>query len=641
LTIINNSYNFARDITITPVLGDNSPFQFTTVNPSVFIDYIQAAQSKNIVFDLVVAPNAKSGIYPLQLKYKFINQNGYKYDPTETIYIKVEEGIVAPNVTVTKVDYPQNGLLAGTTVPVKFTLSNRGSKVAKDVVVTLKGLETGKFTVDGNGNRATVASIYKGLDDVVTFNIRVAGGMAAGSHDLSALIEYKDDAGNTYSQESQFFLPVSTGSAEASGLQIQNISVSNRAYQIDENIPIRFNLVNNGSSKLYSVEVSLTADEVILPRTQAKQSLGVLEPGKSKALEFSFFAKKEAITRNYPIGIEVSYKTGPDSEPIKLLQYVGIYVENKESSGAGSKSVPKIIIDSYSTDPVIVRAGSNFNLKISFHNTNSEKTVSNIKISFTAPSETESGSVFSPVNSSNTFYIDSIAPKTSIEMERVYYTIPDAAPKTYTIVANFEYEYEGLDGAPITAQEQIGIPVVQQTRLETGMINMAPTSYMGQPIPLNFEFYNMGKVTLSNLMITVEGDFTSSTPNYFVGNFEPGLSDYFDTMLTPNATGQLTGTIVFSYDDAAGEHQEVRKEFSTTVEEMPAEAYNPEFPGGVPGGKPGEIPPDMMPGQQPTGIMKIVKSPITWAVVGVIVLGTAALIVVKKIKKRKELTLDE
>jgi len=583
----------------------------------------------------MIAPNTPTGIYNLTLNYSYYTQ--YKDEPitfSETIRVKIENDNAAPSLAISKVSYPENGLQTGSTVPVKFTVTNKGSLPAKDAVVTLSGLDTAGFTVDGNGNRVTVPTLYKGMESQVTFNIRVADGMAAGSHPLTAHMEFKDDAGNPYSHDAQIYLPVTAGDPQAAGLQIQDVSVSDKSYGIDENIPVRFNLVNNGQTKLYSVKVSLTADAVIIPKLASMKMFNVMEPGKSEPLEFMFAAKKEAETRNYPIAIDVEYKTKPDADAVKLTQYVGVNVVNKENAAAGNKSVPKIIIDSYGTDPVIVRAGSNFLLNVSFHNTNSTKTVSNIKVNLTAPEETEGGNVFSPVNSSNTFYIDSIAPKSSIEMSRDFYTIPDAKAETYTLIANFEYEYEGLDGAPVTAQEQIGIPVVQQTRLESSAITMPPTSYAGQPIPLSFEFYNMGKVTLSNLMITVEGDFTNQTPNYFVGNFEPGLSDYYDSMITPNKTGQLAGTVVFEYDDAAGEHQEVRKEFTTTVEEMPAEVMNPE------GEKMGEMPPDGMP-EEPKGIMKIVKSPITWVVVGVIVLGTAALIIRKKIKKRKEMTLDE
>ena len=52
------------------------------------------------------------------------------------------------------------------------------------------------------------------------------------------------------------------------------------------------------------------------------------------------------------------------------------------------------------------------------------------------------GSVFTPVQSSNTFYIDKLEPGETSEKEMVMYTIPDAKAKTYVVKAIFEYEYE-------------------------------------------------------------------------------------------------------------------------------------------------------------------------------------------------------
>ena len=44
------------------------------------------------------------------------------------------------------------------------------------------------------------------------------------------------------------------------------------------------------------------------------------------------------------------------------------------------------------------------------------------------------------VDSSNTFYIANIAPGARVEKEISFTTVPDTAAKTYTVVANFEYE---------------------------------------------------------------------------------------------------------------------------------------------------------------------------------------------------------
>ncbi len=134
--------------------------------------------------------------------------------------------------------------------------------------------------------------------------------------------------------------------------------------------------------------------------------------------------------------------------------------ENTSKVIKGGK--PKLIVDNYSVNPNPVKAGEAFDLVISFHNTNKNKSVKNIKIVLNSTGETatqeqsvndmqggnnSSGntpslndSIFMPVNSSNTFYIDSIgagkkATKT-IKMTTPY----GVNPNTYELSVNLEYE---------------------------------------------------------------------------------------------------------------------------------------------------------------------------------------------------------
>ena len=82
------------------------------------------------------------------------------------------------------------------------------------------------------------------------------------------------------------------------------------------------------------------------------------------------------------------------------------------------KGKPRLIIDKYSFGPQLVRAGENFEMKLSFYNTSSNKTVKNIKIFLAAepalvqiPIAQVQEVLYLPLDSSNTFYIDSIPPK--------------------------------------------------------------------------------------------------------------------------------------------------------------------------------------------------------------------------------------
>jgi hypothetical protein len=73
------------------------------------------------------------------------------------------------------------------------------------------------------------------------------------------------------------------------------------------------------------------------------------------------------------------------------------------------------------------------------------------------------------------------------------------------------------------------------------------------------------------LRVTAEGDFdTPESTSYFVGNLESGKSDSYDFSFIPRKGGEMTGKIIFSYEDAAGDVQILERAFSFDVmEEMP------------------------------------------------------------------------
>ena len=254
-------------------------------------------------------------------------------------------------------------------------------------------------------------------------------------------------------------------------------------------------------------------------------------------------------------------------------QFAGVNVYNADSEENSSK--PKIIVSNYSSDPLIVMAGEEFDLHMTLLNTHKEKTVSNIKMFLTLAEETsssseKSGNIFTPVNSSNTFYFDEIPPKGTVDKALRLYVVPEAQPKTYTLTVNFEYE-DGK-GQEYTATELLGINVKQVTELQIDEFSVPDMVEQYQPVTVAFSYYNTGKVALSNLMIRVEGDVDCQNKNTYIGNMDSGDSDYFETTFSPYTIGEVPVSIVISYEDPSGETIEQRRELLLNV----MEPYIPE-----------------------------------------------------------------
>lgn len=303
------------------------------------------------------------------------------------------------------------------------------------------------------------------------------------------------------------------------------------------------------------------------------------------------------------------------------------------------KNKPKLIIDRYSFEPSIPIAGEEFSMNLSFYNTNADKSVRNIKIYLTsdetavaanpAAPAAGGGSVFTPVNSSNTFYISYIEPGGTVQKSISLTTVPTTAAKNYTVVANFEYEDK--DGNEYTAKELIGVPIAQKTRLQTGEIAVPQEAFVGSPIDTTIEFYNTGKDTLYNLIVKLEGDFQSEHKQQYVGNFQSGSSDSFNVSFTTMKPGENTGKILFTYEDSTGKEQTMEKPFVVRVsDQKPMDETVPLGPDGLPIGM---EPENTSPLSNPVLIGGVLLAA---AVAGGLIIRNR-----KKKKQQEDLTIDE
>jgi hypothetical protein len=258
---------------------------------------------------------------------------------------------------------------------------------------------------------------------------------------------------------------------------------------------------------------------------------------------------------------------------------------------------PRVLISKYTLSEDKILAGNVVTLKLSIENTHS-RPVSNIKVSLgivmvdnTASgsgSSSSGGTVFSPVNSSNSFFIQQIPARTVWEHSVDLLVDPNAAAKTYVVPVIIEYDDE--DAKPYKVEEIVNIPVTQESRLQVLSIEIPPMAFMGQPVFVSAEFVNVGKVDLGNFIVMMEGNFPKELASYFVGNLGIGSSDYYQGIIYPDREGTLEGELIFSYIDNNNREVQVVEPFTIEVMSMGETEVFPRgdwdgdrFPGGDPG----------------------------------------------------------
>ena len=491
IPIKNTAIYSANKITVAIESANKSEPLFTAnrITVSATINTLSRDQVKEAKFDVELAPGAITGIHEVTLNYTFHNNHGDRFTDSETAYIRVENQNAAPRLAVTS----SQSLTPGQRSQVRFKLTNSGTSAARNVKVTLEGLDPAGVAVVNDIDVKYVDLVEGGGSAEVAYNLLPAPTLEGSSARLQAKIEYTDTSGATYSSTNAVFLPLLGAVMEA------------------------------------------------------------------------------------------------------------------------DKGVPRLIINRYSFSPQEIRAGSNFLLDLDLQNTSRSKTITNLKVTIIS----EEG-VFLPIDASNTLFIESIAPGEVMPASLMLSAKADAENKAYPLRITFEYE--DSQGTAHSSQEMITIPVHQNSRLEVSEIVFYGEPMLYNMVPVNIEFYNLGKTILYNLMVQAEGPFQLEGGRYFVGNFNPGASDSFNFAVTPTEPGEQIGEVVFQFEDSVGTQLEVRRELKLNV----MEPFFPDEPG-----------PEMPPPQQPTS---------KWTYIGigaaVLIIAAGALLIWRRRRKNKKLELQ-
>ena len=223
-------------------------------------------------------------------------------------------------------------------------------------------------------------------------------------------------------------------------------------------------------------------------------------------------------------------------------------------------------MESFSTEPAEVYAGTPFVLKIRMKNASSDVPANNILFTFSSE-DTDKNPVFSTESGSSTVVVNSLAPGQSADLELLFNSSPTAEQKSYTMSIKEKYDSPEFKNAE--EEVKISIPVKQQPRFSTSTIEVMPESIsVGSETNVMFGINNTGKVLLYNVTAVFEGDSIQKTDAY-VGNIEPGKTGNVDAMISGIAPTADDGKIkiTISYEDENGEVTEVEKEMNLLVTE--------------------------------------------------------------------------
>lgn len=524
-------------------------------------------------------------------------------------------------------------LEAGRQSAIPFYIKNQSQYTAKNIIVSLETADDSSGIIFNTlKTTKTIDRLNSDSSKDLYFSVDVDPMAKTGIYSVKVNITYS----NLYNDSFE--------TSETIRVKVENNNSSPEITLVDmETLPeviipgnrakLKLHIKNTGSLAAEDVKVTLTglkSDGFIVSGGIPEKHIDKIDGGSTQAIEFDLICSHEMEDGYKELGVKLEYKNF-DRETKSYETQIFLPVaasgdmsllrstdEDENEDEDEIKTVPRLIINQYELSDEAVKAGQKIGVSLSFLNTSQEIAIRNLKATLMSMD-----GVFT-TEGSNSFFVQEVGPGNSFQKDISVFAKPDAEPKIYNLT--IKLEYEDHKGNPYSSEELISIPVQQDSRLVLGDLNLPPENYVGQPIPLYIEFYNMGKATLYNLMIKLEGDFEGAKPSYFVGNFDSGRSDSFDVMFTVNSPGEVSGRVLFSFEDSAGNPTEIAKEFVLNVMEMP-------------------MPPDMGEGMYP-GMEEPVEAEKDniWTWVGSIAAAVAIIVIIilrKRHNKKKEMIFDE
>ena len=537
------------------VIIDN-PSPFTLANAPITVRFRitprdSVSDSSNIRFDL----NYRNAVGDTFTREFFIPA---LVQTTPDARVSITNFATSPNI------------VAGQDFTVSATIRNLSTVVANNVQVSLGDLGAGGLLMQGS-NVYFVGNLAANAERVVTFNMSSISSTSTGSYPVSIRLTYGDygDISN------QFFITIIGDSEEYQGrLVVTDITRPTGVFAPNQQVPISFTIRNDGEETVNNIHILADSNSGVVPRLASNQTIQNLAVGESATLHFAFAATAQAQSQFHDIGFTVRYD---DSE---FTQFSGFTVYNPDVDDDDRDDnnniiTPRVIISNYRVDPVIVMANSEFDLYLTIQNTDANRSIGNMRVTWQVHGVTvgtgqgatvAGGATFTPVNASNTFFIENIHPRGEVVHHLRLFTIPDAAAQNHVISITFDY-YD-MEGNSFQTSEDIGINVRQVSRLELGQANVPEFATVNQFMQQQFNVVNTGRSTLHNLRVRFEGEgFDTSQADEFFGNLQGGNAEFFWGSIIPVQGGDLTLYLIASFEDELGELHEIIQSFNLWVDD--------------------------------------------------------------------------
>lgn len=289
---------------------------------------------------------------------------------------------------------------------------------------------------------------------------------------------------------------------------------------------------------------------------------GRVLPDEVVVFDYNFTLSSRATSGTKKVEFQVSYWFNNRMETATIPVFVNVvkgYEETPKQDVEVFTSTPKVILQSFSVDRNQIYAGETFTIDVELKNTSSQN-VKNLKMTVSE----ESGSVFPALGTTNSIYVEKILAQETANVQLCLQSPADLQEKIYRLSVLLEYE-SSVNNQTFSATETVSIYVMQPISVKMQNPIIHEEAWLDQRCSGSILLFNMGRSSIYNCMVTIEGSGLSLEENYYGGTVVAGTSMRAEFEIIPHVEGEVTGNIVITYEDVSGNKFEEKRPVSLYV----------------------------------------------------------------------------
>ncbi len=349
-------------------------------------------------------------------------------------------------------------LKGGTSTTVILSLENiTKDLVAKNIVIEpiFNNIDDFPFEINSLNLRKTIPWISRNSSKEFKYDFDIPLNAKSRIYPIRFKINYENIYKDPFECVETIYVKIENENIEPL-LGVKAINFEGEKLIAGQPCMVTFNIKNIGTFKAERIYCTLSGfkgEGLQLYNSMDTVIIDKLEKDQMSNVSYNLIPYEEMMSGSHELVLKMTYIDDYGKE-YKEEDTIFLPVDGKDQNDGRVK----IIVDNYDFGGDYVKAGQPFNLNMSFLNTSMSEKVDNIKMTLT------SEGVFSPVGSSNSFYIQRIGPQERIEKNIVLKPKFDAEHKNYDLNVDIEYG-ENSEGDPYVTKETISIQVIQENRL--------------------------------------------------------------------------------------------------------------------------------------------------------------------------------